>query len=164
MKSFRLRRKAKIGKIYTLNYIASGLENCKTLWKVFGNRNKTLKILSEAKVRISPSSFLIWHDQWTGKIDISLKYLIKAPRRDLYLDFIHELVHLKQFLKKGRNYYKSESRKYKYGDRPLEIEAYKYTVMEAKRIGMTRRQIINYLDVPWVKGKDKARMIKNIIG
>jgi len=38
-------------------------------------------------------------------------------------------------------------RKYSYVDRPTEVEAYKYTVEEARNLGMKKEEILDYLKV-----------------
>ena len=43
-------------------------------------------------------------------------------------------------------------------DRPTEIEAYQITVAEAKRIGMTDEQIIEYLKTEWISDEDLHKL------
>jgi len=76
----------------------------------------------------------------------------------LYLDVIHELVHIKQFLQ-GRNLFDS---KYSYVDRPTEIEAYRCCVEEARKIGMSEAAIAEYLYVEWISRADHARLLKTL--
>jgi len=51
-------------------------------------------------------------------------------------------------------------KKYSYVDRPTEIEAYAEAVKEAKRIGMTRREIIDYLRVEWITEEEFERLVR----
>ena len=159
MKPFKLKRKMKTG-TYMLTDVVKGLEKSKTLWKIFGSRAKAQNAIQNTKLWVSPHPWIIWVSDKTGKVIISEKYLRTAPRRQLFLDFVHEMVHVKQFID-GRSLH---DRRHKYEDRPIEIEAYKYTVEEAKSLGMNRRQIIDYLKVPWVMGDREKRMIQNILG
>jgi hypothetical protein len=73
----------------------------------------------------------------------------------IYLDVIHELVHVRQF-KEGEDLY---DRRYAYLERPTEIEAYKVAVEEARRIGMSDQEIVDYLRVEWVTEEEFTRFV-----
>jgi hypothetical protein len=49
-----------------------------------------------------------------------------------------------------------------YFDSPIEIEAYEFTIKEARRIGMNDRQIVKYLEVPWADKKQLNRFVKRL--
>ena len=70
-----------------------------------------------------------------GHLMINPDYFMAADFTDLYLDVIHELVHVRQFLDGKR----SDSQT-AYVERPLEIEAYNITVEEARNIGLGRKR------------------------
>jgi hypothetical protein len=53
-------------------------------------------------------------------------------------------------------------RRYKYVDRPTEIEAYEVAVAEAHRIGLDDDQIAEYLKVEWVSADDFRRFLKTL--
>jgi hypothetical protein len=93
-----------------------------------------------------------------GSLVIGLKYLHDADERYLYLDVIHELVHVKQYLD-GKELFDEE---YSYADRPTEIEAYQCSVEEARRLGMTEEQIAQYLYVEWMTRREFARMLETL--
>jgi hypothetical protein len=93
-----------------------------------------------------------------GSLVVGLKYLHDADERYLYLDIIHELVHVKQHLD-GKELFDEE---YSYADRPTEIEAYQYTVEEGRRLGMTEEEIAEYLYVEWMTRKEFARMLETL--
>jgi hypothetical protein len=76
-----------------------------------------------------------------GNIRISAHYMKNGDLRDIYLDIIHELVHVKQFME-GKEL---RDRNFMYVERPTEIEAYRYAVEEAKRLGMDDKEILEYL-------------------
>ncbi len=97
-------------------------------------------------------------DDEDGSLVVGLQYLRDADEQYLYLDIIHELVHVKQYLD-GRELFDDE---YSYADRPTEIEAYQYTVEEGRRLGMTNEAIARYLYVEWITGKEFARMLETL--
>ena len=72
-----------------------------------------------------------------GHLVISKGYLNTGNKTDIYLDLIHELCHVKQFMD-GKELFDP---RYEYVDRPTEIEAYRYSVQEARRIGLPEERI-----------------------
>ena len=93
-----------------------------------------------------------------GNIAVGTYHLRTSPTRTLYLDIVHELFHVKQFMD-GKKLFLDE---FEYVDSPIEIEAYKVTVEEAKRIGMSNDEIIEYLKVEWVNEEAHARLVKTL--
>ncbi|MFN3621734.1 MAG: hypothetical protein ACK4TI_02490, partial [Nitrososphaerales archaeon] len=89
---------------------------------------------------------------------VSTYHLKHSDLKTLYLDIIHELYHLKQFLQ-GKQLFNNEL---SYVDNPIEIEAYRFTVEEAKRIGLTKEEIIEYLKVDWIDEEEHKRLIKQL--
>jgi N-acetylglutamate synthase-like GNAT family acetyltransferase len=129
---------------YRFADVFKGFEKVPALISVFG---KDLPdILRSTYVVIDPREGYLHVDNEKGWIYISQPYLKKADERYLYLDLIHELVHVKQF-HEGLELYDWE---YSYFERPTEVEAYKVTVDEARRIGMNDSEIADYLKVEWV--------------
>jgi hypothetical protein len=53
-------------------------------------------------------------------------------------------------------------KRYSYVDRPTEIEAYSHAVKEAKRIGMTEKEIVEYLRVEWVTEEEFERLVRRM--
>jgi len=47
-------------------------------------------------------------------------------------------------------------------DRPTEVEAYRYAVQEAKRIGLSAARIRLYLKTEWMSDEVLDRLIRNI--
>jgi hypothetical protein len=89
---------------------------------------------------------------------VELKHIRDADERYLYLDIIHKLIHVKQYLD-GRELFDDE---YSYADQPTETEAYQYTVEECRTLGMTDEEIAKYLYVEWVTEKEFARMLETL--
>lgn len=125
---------------YRLLDIVHGLENSNALQKLFGGKDETLRVLSHVKLKTDNDGYGVWFERSTAKICMNIRYLRKAKNEYLYLDTIHVLVHLKQFLEG-----KDNSETIEYVDRPTEIEAYRYTVEEAKAIGLSTKEILAYL-------------------
>jgi len=129
---------------YAFADVFKGFEKVPALISVFG---KDLPdILKNTYVVVDPREGYLHVDNEKGWIYISQPYLKKADLRYLYLDLIHELVHVKQF-HQGLELYDWE---YSYFERPTEVEAYKITIDEARRIGMNDKEIADYLKVEWV--------------
>ena len=93
-----------------------------------------------------------------GSIVINAKYLKEGKELDVYLDVIHELVHIRQH-HEGRELW---DKNYKYTDRPTEIEAYKVAVKEARRLGFTEEQLAEYLKVEWIPEDEFRSFLRNV--
>jgi GNAT superfamily N-acetyltransferase len=52
--------------------------------------------------------------------------------------------------------------RYSYVERPMEVEAYRYTVQEAKRIGLSDERICQYLRTEWINDSDFNRLAKAV--
>ena len=79
-----------------------------------------------------------------------------GDRVDVFLDVIHELVHVKQFME-GKELFDVH---YDYADRPTEIEAYRYAVAEARNIGLSDERICEYLKTEWMSYDEFKRLAK----
>ncbi len=134
-----------------------GFERVEAVRQIFGPRTK--QTLKDVRILLSPRRGYLHVDNDTGDIIVSAPYLKTAAEREFYLDLIHELVHVRQF-KEGKDLFDN---KYSYVDRPTEIEAYALTVEEARRIGMTEPEIVDYLEVEWVDGDEFKRLL-NAVG
>ncbi len=122
---------------------------------IFG-RN-VLRDLDELTVEVFPKDGFMGVSDEDGHIFASQYYLKDGDEWSVYLDIIHELVHVRQF-KHGKNLFDSQ---FSYVDRPTEIEAYSLGVEEARRIGMTEEEIFDYLEVPWISEKEHHRLAKS---
>ena len=159
MKSdFEIARDKDFG-VYGFSEVFRNMEGCRCLWKVFGSKEKFLSVLKSQKVRVSRKKWIFWVNHRRNEITIYRNYLRECDRRTLYLDCIHEMVHIRQ-LEEGRDLW---DEKFAYVDRPTEIEAYIVAAREGKRIGMTSKQIASYLEVPWASSEENDRLVKNIL-
>lgn len=121
-----------------------GFERVRAVREIF--RESTDEILSALRVRLTVEKGYLYVDDERGMIVVSSTYLRSGEKRYLYLDVIHELVHIRQ-LREGKELF---DKRYVYVRRPTEIEAYRTTVKEARRIGMSDEEIAEYLRVEWV--------------
>ena len=111
---------------------------------IFGE--KTDEVLSHLKVELSWIFGYMYVDGSDGHLVISKNYLNNGNKTDIYLDLIHELCHVKQFMD-GRELFDP---RYDYVERPTEIEAYRYAVQEARRFGLSEERICRYLRTEWM--------------
>jgi hypothetical protein len=93
------------------------------------------------------------------EIVVARSHLANSPRMDLYLDVIHEFLHILQ-RKQGRELWLGL--KVPYVDRPTEVEAYAFSVAEARRLGVPDSYLRQYLHVTWVKRAEYLRLLRNV--
>jgi hypothetical protein len=91
------------------------------------------------------------------EIVVANGHLANSPTMDLYLDIIHEFLHILQ-RKQGRALWP----KIPYVDRPTEVEAYSFSVAEARRLGVPDSYLREYLQVTWVSKLDALRLLRNV--
>ena len=134
-----------------------GFENVEAVRRTFGSQ--TAQILRSIKVEFFSSQwgYMGVSDQ-DGHLLVSTHYLRNGKPRDIYLDVIHELVHVKQF-RDGRKLFPED---FEYSTAPTEIEAYKVCIAEGRRLRMTDREVLEYLRVPWMEEKDLRRLARNV--
>lgn len=157
VKSFRVRRSASVGE-HKLSEVFTGLESSSALLKVFGSRGQMTKTMKHLKLRIERNDSGLWLDRDTGTICIGSKHLTTAKNDFLYLDVIHVLVHVRQFLE-GKELY---DQAFEYVDRPTELEAYRTTVAEARRVGMGEDEILKYLRMDAVDDSELGKLMERI--
>ncbi len=120
--------------------------------ELFGD--ETDKVLKELKIEFFSRRGYMGVSNEDGHLMISAEYLRNGDERDIYLDIVHELVHVKQH----RNGVELHDQRFGYCDRPTEIEAYGHAVKEARRIGMTDPEIYEYLRTDWMTEDDIKRL------
>ncbi len=134
-----------------------GFDNIEAVRSTFGE--KTAEVLAKLKVEFFSFRFgYMGVSDVDGHILISTHHLQSSDFRVLYLDVVHELVHVKQFME-GKQLFNSE---FEYVDSPVEVEAYRHCVNEAKRIGMSDEEIIDYLKVEWVDPESHKRLVEAV--
>ena len=92
-------------------------------------------------------------------IVVARNHLTKSPVLDLYLDIIHEFLHILQ-RRQGRELWLG--RKVPYVDRPTEVEAYAFSIAEARRLGVPDTYLRRYLKVFWISRADYLRLLRHV--
>jgi len=134
-----------------------GFEKIEAVKSIFGRQ--TAKVLNDLKVEFFSAKFgYMSVSDVDGHLLVSAHHLKTSEAKILYLDIIHELFHVKQFME-GKKLFQDE---YEYVDSPIEVPAYLFTIDEAKRIGMPREEIIEYLKVEWVSEEQHKRLLKTL--
>ncbi len=151
-----IRRDAEVKLLPFTDYFV-GFEKIPAVKSLFGA--KTVKVLKDLRVEFFSLRFgyMSVSDE-DGHLLISTNHLKNAELKVIYLDIIHELFHVKQFME-GKNLFQND---FEYVDSPIEVPAYKFTIKEARRIGMKTNAIIEYLKVEWVTEEQHARLVKTL--
>ena len=144
--------------LYKFTDYFQGFEHSPVIQKIFGKNAR--EALDNLKVEFfSFRRGYMGVSEEDGHLMVSSYHLKNSDEKTLYLDVIHELVHVKQFME-GKQLF---DERFEYHDRPTEIEAYKYTVEEARRIGLTDKEIMDYLKVWWMTDED-TKELANTLG
>lgn len=141
---------------YPIAKLCSGIEKVAAVKKIFGKNTK--RVISNLKVRIAQTNKYAYIDVKNGSIVLSQKYLKSADPLYLYLDMVHELVHIRQ-LHEGKELF---DKNYAYVDRPTEIEAYKVASIEARRMGLKGKKLLDYIVVDWITKQEFERLLESI--
>jgi hypothetical protein len=140
------------GSMHAFSEYFRGFERVEAVRRIFGDR--TEEVLRGLRVELTWIGGYMWVSSRDGHLVVSARYLNEGDRVDVYLDVIHELVHVKQFME-GRELF---DERYDYVDRPTEIEAYRHTVAEARRIGLSEERMMEYLTTEWMSKQDLERL------
>ena len=142
--------------IYPLDEVAPGLL-LRPIVDAFAPPIPRERLVAHAHVQVTRDDSWPRVHEHKGHIQLPRHYLQGAQDTVLYLDLVHELVHVRQFLE-GRVLYHREM---DYVDWPTEIEAYRFTVAEARTLGCTDAWIREYLEIPWADGAGMARLYRS---
>lgn len=137
-----------------------GFQSVPAVREIFGQ--ETDEVLASLGVEFlnAPSDY-IWVSDKDGHLIANANYLKDGETRAIYLDLIHELVHVKQF-RDGREISLDIGKRFEYVDRPTELEAYRHTVKEARRLGMSDEEIADYLKVTWLDADEVKRLARHL--
>jgi len=144
--------------VYNLDEIFDGLKKVTILTKVFKTKKELDDVFSKTSVIVEESDHYMYVKNNEAAIVIGLEHLKNSDSKILHLDIIHELVHVMQ-QRKGFDLY---DKSYAYVDRPTEIEAYEIAVMEAKNLGMNKKEISDYLFVEWITPEQHKRLVSHV--
>ena len=142
---------------YNFTDFFTGFDQVPIIKKTFGEN--AVEILSNLEVEFNSfrRGYMGVSDD-DGHLVVNTHHLKNSDYKILYLDVVHELIHVKQFMD-GKNLFDED---YEYVDRPTEIEAYQITVDEAKKIGMNDQEIFDYLQVDWIDDESHKRLAKTV--
>jgi len=156
MPDIEIPRSAKVA-LCRFNDHFKGFEKVEAVRRIFGE--KAEEVLRNLKVEFFSSrwGYMGVSDE-DGHLMVSTYYLKHGDAKEIYLDLIHELIHVKQFMD-GEELFDDS---FEYVDRPTEIEAYRLTIEEAKRIGMSDMEIYNYLKVYWMSDAEVAKLAETL--
>jgi hypothetical protein len=133
-----------------------GFERNPAVRELFGD--ETPEVLRDLKVEFFSSRFgYMGTSDVDGHLLISTHHLKESDFRTVYLDVVHELAHVRQFRRGERLFYPKLS----YVDAPSEIEAYRFTVREGRRIGMTDPELLEYLTIEWISPVELRRLARH---
>ncbi len=154
---WRLWRNAPVGKS-PLSSVLECTDHCPALIDLVGGTSALGRFLAATRVDVVDEEGYLWVDDDDGTISICSSYLREGPEQEIIIDLVHELVHVHQ-QSQGRPLY---DKRYAYVDRPTEIEAYAVCIKEARRLGLSEAQIVNYLRVPWVSAAEHLRLCAHL--
>ena len=134
-----------------------GFEDVEAVKAIFGPR--TRQVLRSLRIEYFsvPWGYMGVSDA-DGHLIVSTHYLKTGKSRDIYLDIVHELVHVRQFAE-GKSLFPDGIG---YADTPTEIEAYKHCLEEGRRLGRTERELFEYLRVEWMSEKELRKLARNV--
>jgi len=155
LRTLRMDRMLRIrGSRYRFADYFKGMEKVGAVREIFGET--TDEVLHNLDVQFTWIGGYMYVNGADGRLMISSNYLKHGNRVDIYLDLIHELVHVRQFME-GKELFDVH---YSYTERPTELEAYRVAVQEAKRLGLSEKRICEYLKTEWMSDEDLRRLAK----
>ena len=141
---------------FPFTQVFKGFEKVGAVKAIFGPNTK--KILTELKVEVADGRGYMRINDEEDSIVVNSKYLREGQETHVYLDVIHELVHIRQHME-GKELW---DERFAYVDRPTEIEAYRVAIEEGRRIKLTDDELVEYLKVEWVPEEDFLRMLRTL--
>ncbi|MDD1776051.1 MAG: hypothetical protein LUP94_01695 [Candidatus Methanomethylicus sp.] len=141
-----------MGTAHPFNKYFKGFDKVEAVRGIFGE--KTEQVLNDLKIEFIWVGGYMGVNGANGHLMINPKYLNEGDKTDIYLDVIHELVHVRQFME-GKDLFDAN---YCYVERPTEVEAYRYTVEEARRLGLSDSRIFMYLKTEWINDEELEQL------
>jgi hypothetical protein len=156
LRRLHLARLVRIGAKRNFNDYFKGFDKNEAVRGIFGDR--TEEILRNLKVEFMGLFGYMGVDNTDGHLLVNTRYIESGDKTDIYLDIIHELCHVKQYMD-GKELFDG---RFEYVDRPTEIEAYRYTVKEARRLGLSEERICQYLKTEWMSEEDLKKLARHV--
>ncbi len=94
----------------------------------------------------------------TDSVVVGREHLRRSPEVVLFLDVLHELLHVVQRQNGGELW----DERYTYVNRPTELEAYGFAVDEARRLAIPQRYLRDYLKVMWTSPAEHRQLLRNL--
>lgn len=113
-------------KMYLFKDYFKGFEKVEVVKKIF--EEKADEVLDNLEVEFTGRQGYMGVSNTDGHLIISAQYMYNGDLIDIYLDVIHELTHVKQFMN-GKELFDDH---YHYVERPTEIEAHRNAVSEVE--------------------------------
>jgi len=127
---------------------------------IFGD--ETDEVLRDLQIEfLNLRTDYIWVSNKDGHLIANANYVKTGEKRAIYLDMIHELVHVKQF-REGRRLLLTLGKRFEYVNRPTELEAYRRTIREARRLGMSEEEIFDYLKISWLDEEELRYLARRL--
>lgn len=129
-----------------------GFEKLGAVRALFGD--DTDRVISALKIEFHTRQGYMGVNNEDGHIIVSAPYMRTGDERDLYLDVIHELTHVRQHFE-GKELF---DHRFEYVERPTEVEAFANAVAEGRRIGMIDKELVEYLRTEWMSEDDLRKL------
>ncbi|MDQ1278912.1 MAG: hypothetical protein QG670_172 [Thermoproteota archaeon] len=151
----KILRNAQVPLYHFTDYF-KGFEKVDAIRRLFGE--KTERVLEDLRIEFSGRRGYMGVSNVDGHLNVSAEYLNKGDILDIYLDIIHELTHVRQFMEGAELF----DNRYNYVSRPTEIEAFRNAVEEARRLGLSNSRICEYLKTEWMTDEDFLFLAKTL--
>jgi len=138
--------------------VFEGLDESPGLRRLLPDGKARREFLASIYVEVTIDDTYMWTDDADGHVNVGLEYLKGGEAVYLYMDILHELVHVRQF-KEGKELFPT---KIEYVDRQTEIEAYQFAVDEGRRLGLSDDKIYDYLEVEWISKKEHDSLARRL--
>jgi len=142
------------GPSYLFTDYFKGLEDVEAIQRIFGTR--TEEILRSLKVEFTRIGGYMWVNDANGHVIIRSRYVKEGDNKEIYLNLIHELDHVRQFIE-GKELFDEG---FSYVDRLTESQAYKHAVEETKRLERSDEKISHYLKTELMNENNLERLAK----
>ena len=147
----------KPNKAYPLLKIFKNLEKSKVLRILIPEKNKRTEFLKRQKILFSKKCTCcnVFNENY---ITFPYNYWIESPVYGFYLDIIHEITHCWQKEKEKINF-RALAKKFEYWENSKELEAYAYSLIEAKSIGLSKADFRKYIEEDDFLSKKEIKML-----
>jgi len=126
--------------------------------EIFGSQDAVDDVLGTVSLNLVDQPHYMNVNNNDGTINVGLGHLRNSEAEVLYLDILHELCHVRQQRGGVDLYPKGVA----YVDRATEIDAYAFGVRVARSIGMTDKEIVDYLWVEWISPEDNRLLARKV--